>query len=282
MKNIGIIVDSSTILTPNLKESPNVHLVPLEVIVEGQSYKDGIELTPEKWVEFLSEDKAMSTSQPTLAQTLSVFQEVAAKNYDHVFVLSLAGTLSGTLNNFMMAKGQLDYENFEVIDTQTVGGAVSAMVQEIQYGIEKDASLDEIRRRIRTIINHNDTFVKAGSLERLIKSGRVNNTIGKVASLLKLNILLSFRNKESSISKEDIFRTHKKLVNRLVDLAKEKQPNLIYILDCEAPKEVQDLKEKLEEALGPVPIVLDSVPGVLATHVGLGTIGIQLIRRESR
>ena len=52
MKKVAWVTDSSAVLDEELKNHPHVYVLPVHLIINGQSYLDGVDLT--KWVYFLA------------------------------------------------------------------------------------------------------------------------------------------------------------------------------------------------------------------------------------
>jgi fatty acid-binding protein DegV len=46
MRKVAVVTDSTCCLPANIVEKYNIKVVPLEIIYEGKSYRDGIDITP--------------------------------------------------------------------------------------------------------------------------------------------------------------------------------------------------------------------------------------------
>lgn len=284
MKKIAVILDSTTLPSEILRNHPDVYTAPLEVIVDGQTYVDGVDIVEEDWIRFLKEERTMSTSQPSLLNTLNVLREVKNQNYDHVFVLTLSGHLSGTHNGFELANNEVQIENIDIIDTLSIAGPITIMAEQILEYNEKGRDIEEIRQMIYTLMDHNETYIYPATLQRLIFSGRMNKTVGSLANLLKLKLLLALKNKAQQIDKHEIFRTEKKLISEVVKQYREMGVNekdwVLFMLEIQSKEKSLEFENALKAEFGDIEVRREMLPGVIATHVGLGVVGIQAVRKE--
>lgn len=284
MKKIAIVLDSTTLPSEKLKNHPDVYVAPLEVIADGKTYRDGVDLVEEDWVRFLKEDVTMTTSQPSLKNTIDVLKEVKSKNYEHIFVLPLTSNLSGTYNSFVLANNELQVENLEIIDTLSIAGQLTIIAEKIFEWNEEGKSIDEIREMILKLADHNVTYIYPATLKRLILSGRMNKAVGSFANLLKLRLLLVFENKGKQIERHDIYRTEKKLYSEMMEQLRktgvEPEKWMIYVLSVENPEGVEKLSNMLREEFGDIEIREETLPGVISTHVGIGVLGVQAQLKE--
>lgn len=284
MKKIAVVLDSTALESPRLKNNPDVYVAPLEVIVDGKTYEDRKDIKEADWISFLKKDATMTTSQPSLKNTIDILKEVQSKEYDHVFVLSIASNLSGTFNGFELANNELQLENIDLIDTYTIAGPVTIMAENIFKYNEEGKSIEEIRDMLNKMIDLNVTYVYPATLKRLIFSGRMNKTVGSLANLLKLKVLLVLKNKGEQIEKHDVYRTEKKLFAQLVEEFKKMGVNekdwVFYVMDIENEAGIQQLKSILQKEFGQVEIRQEMLPGVIATHVGIGVLGVQVVKRN--
>lgn len=284
MNRIAVVLDSTTLPSKKLKNNPDVYVVPLEVIANGETYVDGLDIHEEDWIRFLEEDITMSTSQPSLKNTFEVLKNVKEGNYDHVFVLTLSSHLSGTHNGFELAQQELQVPNLEVIDTLSVVGPITIMAENIFEYNQQGRSVDEIRDMIYTMMDHCETYIHPGTLKRLMFSGRMNKAVGSLANLLKLKVLLALKNKAEQIDKHDVYRTEKKLISEIVSQFDKMGVNskewVIFILELQAKEKSEVYEKAIKDHFGDIEVRREMLPGVIATHVGLGVIGVQAVKKE--
>ena len=67
MNKVAIVTDSSTAFPDSIAREHNLTIVPLSVLWDGNSYLDGIDITPAEFYERLAKSETMpTTSQPSV------------------------------------------------------------------------------------------------------------------------------------------------------------------------------------------------------------------------
>ncbi len=283
MKNIAIIVDSSAVLDPVIQNHPDVYTAHLTLSVEEQAYLDQLEFSHQQILDALKEDKVMTSAMPSLGEIMRVYKEVDQKNYDHIFVLSVSSHVSGTHSGFVMVQEELKIKHLEVIDTYSIAGTVGYMTQVLLDLAQQDATLEQMKLAIKQIIDNTIVYILPNNLERLVKSGRVHKAVGTLTNLLKLKVVLVFKNKGKQIEKWDITRTQKRALSKIADALKQfgvttKDWKLI-ILDIDETSPVAEMKAAIKEKFNDIEVLLQNLPSTLALHGGLGTIVIQAVKK---
>ncbi len=93
---IRILTDSTADLTADLSREWQVEVVPLQVSFGEETFRDGIDLTPEEFYQRLEScDKLPTTSQPSPDAFAARFS-LAAEAGDEVVAVLLSSQLSGT------------------------------------------------------------------------------------------------------------------------------------------------------------------------------------------
>lgn len=283
MRKIAIIADSAATFNPQIASHPDLFIAQLTLTVDKRDYLDRKDFDHEMLIEAIKADKEMTTAMPSLGEIMRVYKEVESKGYDHIFVLSVSSNVSGTYNGFVLVQNELQIPNLEVIDTYSIAGVVGEMTELVFDLNEQGESLDQIRDAINYLIDNTMVFILPNSLNRLVKSGRVNKAVGTLTSLLKLKVVLIFKNKGKEIEKYDIYRTQKKALDKITEGLKNfgvsaKEWKLI-ILKSDETSPVKEMVESLKSTFNDVEIILHNLPSTLVLHGGLGTIVIQAVKK---
>jgi len=188
---IRFLVDSSSDYSPALLEERNIEYVPLSVTIGDKTYRDGIDLTRDDFYRLLQDSKDFpKTALPSPADFLDIFEDVKAKGDELVCVL-LSGSLSGTCQSAMTAKGMVDYDKIYIVDSRSAAYGVQLLIEEAdslrQQGCTGAAiahRLEELKRCIR-IVAVPDT------LEYLYKGGRLSRTGAAIGSAVSLKPVIT-------------------------------------------------------------------------------------------
>lgn len=144
---IKILVDSSSELTKKEAEEKGFLFVPISVNIGGREYRDGVDLTKDKFYDLLvNGGEFPQTSQPSPQAFLELFEQ-AKKNGDEVVAILLSSALSGTYQSAVLAKQMVDYEGIYLIDSLTATGVIQILADYAQELIEKGKSAAEVAER---------------------------------------------------------------------------------------------------------------------------------------
>ena len=286
MRKIAIVVDSTALLSETLKEHPDVYMAPLSVIVNEQEYQDLIDLKEEDWISFLKEDATMTTSQPHTQVVVDILNEIKKKDYDFTYILSITSELSGTLNSFSIGIEMTDFTHYELIDTFTIAGPVGYMADAILEMNQQGVGHNDIMIALQDSLNNNGSIISPETLNRLVKSGRMSKTSGMLGSLLKLKPILYFEHHMKAIEKLEVVRSERKVLSTFIEYLEKRGVNaddyIIYFLNVDADERTDALTVKIDEAFPGIEKRYNMLPGVIATHVGIGTLGLQYVKKVQK
>ena len=65
MPKIAIMTDSNCGIMPNEGEKLGVHVLPMPVIIDGQTYYEGVDISPDEFFQRQASGADITTSQPS-------------------------------------------------------------------------------------------------------------------------------------------------------------------------------------------------------------------------
>jgi len=185
LKKSAIVVDSTTPIPSWLDESVPVFSVPVRVYIDGQEYKDCLEIQ-DKIIQAINEDRNIETSLPSPNDVEELLEKLS-NEYDKVYVLSVSSHLSGTYNLFSTIASK--YENIVVFDSKTISIQNTYILERMVENIKAGKVLEE-----NDIISYRDDslfLITVFSLSRLEKSGRIGKLISIIGKILHVKPILS-------------------------------------------------------------------------------------------
>lgn len=191
MGNIKIVTDSTTDLTEQEIEKYNITVVPLNSLIEGQSYIDGVTISrPEFLVKMLGSKELPKSSQPALGLFVETYEKLT-EDGSEVLSIHLTESFSGTVNTAIQAS-EMVVGNVTAIDSKYVARSAAFQVLEAAKLAEKGLSLDEILKELEVIREKTELFVSVVHLENIIKGGRISHFMGGISTLLNLKLNFQF------------------------------------------------------------------------------------------
>ena len=246
MPELAILTDSTAYLSPNfLQHHPMIHVLPLKIHCEKETYLDGVEITPnEFYLKLTNGCPVPTTSQPSAGEFLSAFKELA-QEYDGVLVPLISSGISGTVDSALCAAAEIEDFPVEVIDTHITSAGLALIVKAAARAIAAGADLEAVR---------------------------------EVCPDLRIKPILTF-DSEGKIDALERIRTRKKALQRLLELVQERangKPVYAGVVHAQAPEEAEALKKELEKAVSCQEVHTYELSPVIGTHVGPGTLGVSV------
>jgi len=275
MKKIAWITDSTCGLPPEFIEENNIYVVTLNVIINGVSYKEDIDITKDEFYEKLKQpDVDATTSQATLGDFIELY-EMLKKEYDCGIAIHASSELTGTYNSSVTAAEQTGFP-VEVIDSKIGNYALGKMIRNGLALQAKGKSYEAIVSLIREYPALAEMYLLPSSLDQLKKSGRVSKGQAILASLLNINLLLGFD--EGKVVVVDKIRSKKRAKKRLFKLIEKKvnqfSLNEICVMHAGVIDLAHDWKDELEKAHKQIKVKIKTLVPVAGVHTGYGTMAV--------
>ena len=174
MKKVAIVTDSSAYLPQVYLDDLGIHVLPLTLHWDGETYYDGVDIKAETFYERLAESKTIpTTSQTSVAEFNRIFQDLLDQDYAVLAVLLSSG-ISGTVDSALQAQANFPGEPIEVFDSGLVSMALGFMVLTVARAAKDGASLEECLALAKAVYPKIGVFFTVDTLEYLNKGGRIN------------------------------------------------------------------------------------------------------------
>jgi DegV family protein with EDD domain len=273
---IGIVTDSTAYLDGDYVEKNDIKVVPLKVIMEDVSYREGIDISNDEFYKRMSEqDIFPTTSQPSTGEFLEAFKEMSGR-HDSLISIHISAGISGTCESARSAASEMGDYPIEVIDSRFTGMQLMLIVQELVKARDAGKSMDELKSLAAKMIEGSVVMFCVDTLEYLHRGGRIGGAQALMGSMLRIKPLLFL---DGTIDALDKVRGSKKALGRMVELAIEKAGNrkvLIALTHVRDVPRMNELKEMVTKALNcdADAIAVNECGPVIGSHVGPGTVGI--------
>lgn len=281
MKKIAWITDSTCGLPKEFIEENNIYVVPLNVIINGVSYKEDIDITNDEFYEKLQDpDVDATTSQAALGDFIELYEQLK-EEYEVGIAIHASSELTGTYNSSVTAAAQTGF-SVEVIDSRIGNYALGKM---IRNGLDLQASgesYETIVARMREYPALAEMYLLPSNFDQLRKSGRVSAGQAIFASLLNINLLLGFE--DGKVVVEGKIRSKKRAKRRLFTMIEEAVHNYSLKEICVMHAGVLDVahvwKEELEKMHEQIKVKIKTLVPVAGVHTGYGTMAVSWLRDQ--
>lgn len=153
---IALVTDSGSQIPTPLAARYGVNVVPLTVVIDGQPFREGVDLAPVAFYEAVRAGAEISTAAPSPGEFAAAYEAAAIGGADAVLSIHTGSELSSTLNSACLAAAG-NAVPVVVVDTHTVSFPVACCVWEAAEALGAGASLEEAeasaRRTARAVGN---------------------------------------------------------------------------------------------------------------------------------
>ncbi|MDD5095396.1 MAG: DegV family protein [Dehalococcoidia bacterium] len=279
MGKVTIITDSSACLPKELVDKYGVLVVPMRLIIQGQTYRDGVDITPGKVYNLQRSSRVLpTTSAPSPAEFLEAYRS-ASETSDALLSIAISHKLSMVFESAIkakeMAQDTIPGIQIEVLDAQTAAGAHGLLVLAAARVIASGGSLAEAVHEIERVFPKLNLIAAVDTLYFLAKSGRVPQATAWASSLLSIKPILQVRD-GSAIPLQRI-RTKSKAMKRLIEIMEERSGRKrmhINIMHAGVPEEAETLRKRVLERFECAELYVTEFTPVMGVHTGPGLVGL--------
>jgi len=272
----AIVYDSTADLPDGPAQHPNWRMVPLDVHIDGRSYRDYVDLSAEDFYRLLEQAATPpTTSQPPAGRFDEVYGELLGR-YERVVSLHISGELSGTVESARLAAAAYG-ERVTVIDTRGVAVFLGLAVLGVQRLLEGGTTISEVEDWVARFGGHAGCVFSVETLEHLRRGGRIGKAQAFVGGLLSVRPILALEDGEVRPLRR--VRGSRKALAALVEELVARTPPDARVRAMVAHAAAAERGEELAAAVRAArpDVVLERVTtigAVLGTHAGPGTIGV--------
>lgn len=190
MKKVAILADSTCCLPQELVEKYDICLVPLLIVYEGRSYRDGIDMSPSEVYKIMRRRKNLpTTSTPSAGDFLDAYRQLSHKA-ESILCITLTSLQSKIFDTALiakeMAKGVIPDTAIEVIDSRAVAGALGFIVLEAAHTASQDRELAQAIKAAESMMGRVNFLAMLDTLFYLARTGRIGRAAAWAASLLNM------------------------------------------------------------------------------------------------
>lgn len=275
-KKIAWVTDSTAFITKELRENPDVYVMPLVITFSEESFEDGIDLTTDQLYKKINSAKVVpKTSQPSVGKFVELYEKLKTE-YEQVIAVHISGELSGTVESSRAGMEMADFDG-EIVDSKSMSYSITTLLHK---GMELAKSFEdhkEIAAKLRESALNSEKYILLGSLDQFHKGGRMSKTQFLLGNLLQIKPIITIKTN----GQFDLFqkvRSEKKALNRLLELlasAIEKHTvTEVQIMHGNVSAKALELKGKIEQQFPNIAVVVGEISSTIAAHAGEGTVAL--------
>jgi DegV family protein with EDD domain len=284
MPKFKIIVDSTVDLSPELYKLIDPVLVPLNIHIGEETYRDYYELSAEKLYERVN---ALKIGPKTIAVAPGLFKEIfgkiKAEGYTGALFVGIGNFLSATLQSVRLGAEEVKGLKIRLVDSHSLSTGSGLLALRAYDLREEGKTLDEVADYLEKIAPKSRAQFIVDNLDMLAAGGRVSGIKLFFGRILRAHPFLQVNNDKLEVVATPKGKSEKAL-DLMINVAREEitaglESPRVFITHSQGGSRIDYIYEQLKEFVDPKNIYISEAGAVISSHCGHGTIGILYIRK---
>jgi DegV family protein with EDD domain len=280
MNQVAIVTDTTACIPPEQVNEFGIEVVPVPLIINEITYRDGIDITPTEFYGMLRQaQKLPTTSASSPAPYLEAFRN-ASRRASCVLCMTEPSKFSAMFNSactaMETAKNVLKNVTIEVMECTTAAAGQGLVALAAAHAAVAGKSLAEIKQTVSNIMHRVNLYAVIDNLYYLARSGRVPQAAAIVDSILSIKPLFTLNHANPRLI--GLPRSVKGAIERIVRMiaktTHQGHPLHIAVMHADAIKEATVLKEKILSEFTCCEIYITEFTPVMGVHTGPGLVGV--------
>ncbi|MBK6430743.1 DegV family protein [Candidatus Amarolinea dominans] len=273
--SFAIVKDSTAYMPRDLLRHFQITIVPLTVTYDGVTYRDGLDIAPEKFYQRLSHVSQLPVTSPPSLESLIATYEALAETHDGILSVHLSADYSRTVDVACQAAAAVDIP-VEVIDSRSVSMGTGFVVLAAAHARAAGATLVEAAATARALAPRLHVRLVVDNLRYLYLGGRIGAADRWLGAALALKPILAIEDGRTTIA--STARGHRAALDALLlDLqtaAAGQKPLHVAVAHAAATRDALWLYDQIADQFDVAELHFSELSPVVGSHVGPGTVGI--------
>ncbi len=292
MSNIAIMTDSNCGIMPDEGRDLGIYVLPMPVIIDGQTYYEGIDITLDEFFKKQTEGADITTSQPSPGDVEAMWTELL-KTPDEVLFVPMSGGLSNTCQTALMLSGEDEFAGrVFVVNNRRISVTQAQSVLDAKLLAEEGKTASEIKEILEAEALDASIYIAVDTLEYLKKGGRITAAAAAIGTVLKLKPVLTIQgDKLDSFAKarglKAAFRIMLNAVkndisSRFSHLGEDSVLKVGIANTLMEPEKLEMFKDEMKKNFPDMELFYLPLTMSIGTHTGPGALGIGVVRYHKR
>ena len=281
MKIAGMTDSNSGIFSETGKKM-GVHVVPMPVIIDGETFYEGIDLTLESFFERLTGESEISTSQPSPGELLDMWDRTLKEGYDEIIYIPMSSGLSNSCETAILLSDDYDGK-VQVVDNHRISVTQREAVMEAVRLVAAGTSAKAVKEDLEARAYDSSIYITVDTLEYLKKGGRVTPAGAAIGAVLNIKPVLTIQGERLDAFAK--VRGMRKGKDKMIEALKKDIEERFSEMDRSRIRigtagagltaaEAEEWCSEVEKAFPWAEVYYNPLSMCIATHTGPGAIGI--------
>lgn len=279
MARVRILTDSTADVPPDLAARLGIVVVPAYIQMEGQSLRDGEQISRAEFYRRLpSLSQLPTTAVPSAHEFAAAFRSLVGQA-DEVIAILLSGSLSSMLAVAELGSREVPELRVHLVDSRQLAMGIGWQVILAAEAAARGATAGEILAMLEDLRPRIRILAVLDTVKYLVHSGRVSWAKGFAARILRIKPIIEFREGEALLVGQ--VRTRRQAIERLLEMLQDWGPleRLAVVHSC-AP-DWEPFYERVRALYPHLEIPVSEVGPVIGCHIGPAALGVAGILASS-
>ena len=282
MGKVAVMTDSNSGITQKAGKELGIYVLPMPFYIDEKLYFEDITLSQEAFYEKLASDCEISTSQPSPANVMEMW-DTALKEYEEIVYIPMSSGLSGSCETAAMLAQDYDGK-VQVVNNQRISVTQEQSVYDAIHLAEQGKNAAEIKEILEREKMVSSIYLMVDTLKYLKKGGRITPAAAALGTVLNLKPVLQIQGEKlDSYAKVRGVKAAKRTMYRAIreDLetrfaGKSMVLGLAYSGFEDA---VQTWRQEMEEQFPGYQILQNPLSLSVSCHTGPGSVGVTCMEK---
>ena len=212
-KRIDIVTDSNSGITQQQGKEMGITVIPMPFYINEQLFLEDITLTQEEFYRRLEEGADISTSQPSPADVMEIW-ETLLQSYGEIVHIPMSSGLSNSCQTAMVIAKEFK-GRVHVVDNQRISVTQRQSVLDAMTLAQAGKSGAQIKEVLEKEAHESSIYITLETLKYLKKGGRITPAAAALGTVLNLKPVLQIQGQRlHAFSKAQGKKQAKKIIKK--------------------------------------------------------------------
>ena len=284
MSGIAIMTDSNCGIMPSDADAYGIYVLPMPVIIDGETYYEGINITLDEFYKKQSTGAVISTSQPSPGDVTAMWDMILASHDELVFIPMSSGLSNTCQTALILAEDEQYKGRVYVVNNHRISVTQAMSVLDAKALAGQGHTAGEIKEILEKESLDATIYIAVNTLEYLKKGGRITPAAAAIGTVLRLKPVLTIQgDKLDSYAKargmKSAFHTmlnalKNDISGRLAPLKEQDRLKLGIANTLMEEERFEAFRLELQQTFPELDLVYFPLTMSIGAHVGPGGLGI--------
>lgn len=291
MRPIGIITDSHSSITQAQAEELGILVLPMPFEIGDEQFFEDVTLTREQFFQKLDSGARISTSQPSLADVMAIWDK-ALERYEQALYIPISSGLSGSCATASAMAQEDPYTGrILVVDNGRVSTPLHRSILDALELIQEGYTAGQIKEILEEARDKMVIYVGVQTLKHLKNGGRITPATAALGTILNIKPVLKF-----DVGTLDTFKKCRGFTKAKKTMLEAIRHDLdtrfkawydkgeVYLLaaSSSSKEDTDQWVREIREAFPDLDVMCDDLSLGVSCHIGYGGLGIGISCRPKR